>query len=762
MTHVGRIIVRVAKFGYNTTQKVYNAIKPHIAKVVNAIGTVLRRVWNATKKVVQFVDHYVTLVLTKIVLALVEVLKFTTKIIKTVALFVDKVVTWVLTKTVQILYKTVKWVVTLLAKTMKTIAGKLWQLISFIADQSWEATKIIFRVLKKILTVAWNITVKTVTFLKDLLVEMANTLVEFLLRVRILLIKVGRVLGKILTFCGRLAKQWLWRPFVSVVKFIDRILTAVLEWTVQTLWKALNVLVEKLFDLTLKALRYTAIALKHLYKASMFVAEYAARLLVKVAEFVKKTLLMLGDKMFDLALQLIAYTARALRFTAFHIIKPTAIWLWNAIKVVSKLVWRFASSVWELLKSVVLTIYHVTSLIGGRLGRFIGAVARIVANLLVKFHGLIVTTIGVVAKFLLDVTFRLLYCVDWIVTKAAWIISYPLKWLLTLAATLTDYGLQGVWQLLMLTGKVINYLILVPLEKLVWATGELLTLSLNLLRECMIVGATLLINTVAWLRENFINTLDLALTFVWASIKWIGRTSVKMAQRFVQIVKISATFLLKVKRKIGAFLTAVKNAVVRMKNKIVSVSVAAWRRVVMMVNYLGNRSKAAYNKSGIPRLLAAIKTAAVILATSSKQRLVLIKNRIGAMITQMRENGKKRRERMMAFAKARIQQFSAVFAVLSGQLNQRAKAIAARVGIAMVFMKQRGIAMKNRAIMVKNGMQAKIAALTLRMQQRFMQVNQFIAFMQARMAALLKQRVGGNVKINDPPVNNNALVQPVQ
>jgi hypothetical protein len=125
---------------------------------------------------------------------------------------------------------------------------------------------------------------------------------------------------------------------------------------------------------------------------------------------------------------------------------------------------------------------------------------------------------------------------------------------------------------------------------------------------------------------------------------------------------------------------------------------------------------------------------------------------------------------MMAFAKARIQlvkeraaKFAAIVAMISGQLNQRARATVARVSIAMAFMKQRGIAMKNRAVALTSTAQAKIALLTMRLQQRFVQVNQFIAFMQARMAALIKQRVGNNpVNNNPPPVNNNAIAQPVQ
>jgi uncharacterized coiled-coil protein SlyX len=170
-----------------------------------------------------------------------------------------------------------------------------------------------------------------------------------------------------------------------------------------------------------------------------------------------------------------------------------------------------------------------------------------------------------------------------------------------------------------------------------------------------------------------------------------------------------------------------------------------------------NRLVALYNRSGIPRLLAAIKTASIILATGSKQRFITIKNRVGAIITQMRENGKKRRARMWAFAKARMQQIkertakvAAVIAVISGQITQRARASVARLSVAMAFMKQRGIAMKNRAIVLKNHTQAKIALVTLRMQQRFVQVNQFIVYMQARMAALLKQRVGNRQKSCQP------------
>jgi hypothetical protein len=708
-----RIIVRVAKFMGIVTQKIYNVIKPYVTKLVSTIGTVLRHMWNATKKVVQFVDHYVTLVLTKVVLAVVDVIKFTGRIVKKVALFVDKVVTWILTKTVQMLFKT---------------------------------TKFVLSIAKKVITMAWKVSVKIATFLKDLLVEMMNTLVVLALKIRVAFLKTARVVGKILTFCGRLLQKWIWRPLVAVAKFIDRVVTAVLEWTLQTAWKGLKILAEKFFSLLTTISRYVLKALKLLVKATKFVAVHAARVFVKVVSFIQMVLFKLGDKLFDFTLDLIAYTARLLRFIAFHIIKPTTMWLWIAIKVVAKFVWRLATSLVELVKSVVLTIYHVTSSIGGHVGRAVGFLLLGLARLLVKFHGLVVTTVGIVAKFLLELIFRVLYCVDFVVTKVASLVSYPVKWLLTLAALLTDYGLRGFWHLLVIAGKLANYLILVPVEKTLWAAGELLTLTLNILREVMLVGGTLLTNAVEWLHDNFLSTVKLAVLFAWASITWLASTGVTMAQRFVVLVKISATFLLKVKRKIGAFLIAMKNAVVRMKNRLVAL----------------------YNRSGIPRLLAAIKTASIILATGSKQRFIAIKNSVGAIITQMRENGKKRRARMWAFAKARMQQIkertakiAAVIAVISGQITQRARASVARLSVAMAFMKQRGIAMKNRAIVLKNHTQAKIALVTLRMQQRFVQVNQFIVYMQARMAALLKQRVGNRQNPVNPP-NNNAVVQNAQ
>jgi hypothetical protein len=117
-------------------------------------------------------------------------------------------------------------------------------------------------------------------------------------------------------------------------------------------------------------------------------------------------------------------------------------------------------------------------------------------------HGLVVITVGIVAKFLLELIFRVLYCVDFVVTKVASLVSYPVKWLLTLAALLTDYGLQGFWHLLVFAGKLANYLILVPVEKTLWAAGELLTLTLNILREVMLVGGSLLTNAVEWLHDK--------------------------------------------------------------------------------------------------------------------------------------------------------------------------------------------------------------------------------------------------------------------
>lgn len=205
------------------TQTIYNAIKPYVTKFVSTIGAVLRHVWNATKKVVQFVDHYVTLVLTKVVLAVVKVIKFTGQIFKKVALFVDKVVTWILTKTVQLLFKT---------------------------------TKFVLSIAKKVITTAWKVSMKIATFLKDLLVEMMNTLVVLALKIRVAFLKTARVVGKILTFCGRLLQKWIWRPLVTVAKFIDRVVTAVLEWTLQTAWKGLKILAEKLFSLLTTISRY--------------------------------------------------------------------------------------------------------------------------------------------------------------------------------------------------------------------------------------------------------------------------------------------------------------------------------------------------------------------------------------------------------------------------------------------------------------------------------------------------------------------------
>lgn len=739
IAQLSRIVLRVANFFGNTAQRIYHAVKPYVEKLVSAISTVLEHVWSAAKKVVQFVDHYVTLVLTKVVLAAVQAVKFAGRIVKKIALFVDKVVTSVLTKTIELTFKTVKWLVIRLAKAIKVIAVKVWTIG------------------KKIITTAWKVTARIASFLKDLLEEMLNTLVVWALNIRSFFLKTAHVVGKILTFLGRQFKLWIWRPFVAIVKFVDRVVTAVLEWLVQTAWKTVKYVAQKLFRLLATINHYGFIVLKHLYKFTALVVTHAARIFAKVASFVKKMLFKLGDKLFDLTLDLIGYTARFLRFTALHIIKPTAVWLWSAIKTVAKSVGRLASSLVELVKSVVLTIYHVTSFLGGRVGRLIGRIARGLARLLVKFHGLVVMTVGVASKLLLELVFRVLYCIDVVVTTVGGLVSYPVKWLLTLAAFLTDYGLAGFWHMLVFTGKLANYLILVPAEKLLWVTGELLTLTLNLLREVMVVAGTLLANSVEWLHNNFIATVKLVLRFAWASVKWLASAGIKMAHRFVAILKISATFLLKVKRKIGAFLIAIKDAMVRMKNRIVAVSVAAWRRIALTWNYLGSRLKAAYNKSGIPRLLAAIKTASIILATTSKQRFILVKTRVGAIITQMRENGKLRRARMWAMMKERTAKIATVVALISGQMSLRARAAVARVGVAMAFMKQRGIAMKNRALVLKNGAQAKIALLTLRMQQRFVQVNQLIVYIQARMAALKR---GSNAQQNPP--NNNAVAQPVQ
>jgi hypothetical protein len=91
----------------------------------------------------------------------------------------------------------------------------------------------------------------------------------------------------------------------------------VLEWTLQTAWKGLKILAEKLFSLLTTISRYILKALKLLYKATKFVAVHAARVFVKVVSFIQMVLFKLGDKLFDLTLDLIAYTARLLRFIAF-------------------------------------------------------------------------------------------------------------------------------------------------------------------------------------------------------------------------------------------------------------------------------------------------------------------------------------------------------------------------------------------------------------------------------------------------------------
>jgi hypothetical protein len=121
-------------------------------------------------------------------------------------------------------------------------------------------------------------------------------------------------------------------------------------------------------------------------------------------------------------------------------------------------------------------------------------------------------------------------------------------------------------------------------------------------------------------------------------------------------------FLLKVKRKIGAFLIAMK------KRSGTNEKTDLWPFT---------------NRSGIPRLLAAIKTASIIFGDGKQTTLHHHKKTVWVpIITQMRENGKKRRARMWAFAKARMQQIkertakvAAVIAVISGQITQRARGV---------------------------------------------------------------------------------------
>jgi hypothetical protein len=423
--------------------------------------------------------------------------------------------------------------------------------------------------------------------------------------------------------------------------------------------------------------------------------------------------------------------------------------------------------------TVAITIDRVLRLVVGNAWKVISHVLRIFGNMFMKIHGALVVVFGIVAKFLLETVFKVLYYVSITVAKLIDWLLVPVQWMLLALEQVMRLSLNVGWKLIVWTAKLLNFVVLNPAKKIGWFLVETLVLAVAFWRECLVVSGTLLMNAIGWTVEAVIAVLKLTLKAAVASVKWTGRTLMAMVQRFIKLIRMTATFLLKVKRQIGAIFIAIKDAGIQMKNRIVGIAVATWTRIVLSWNYLGSRLKAAYNRSPIPRILSSIKTASVLLAVRSKARFIAVKNSLVAIIHQIRENGKLRRARMMAFAKARIlqlklraSQVAALFGAISARVSQRLRTTVARISLAMTFMRQRAVALKNRAVAVQVSARARIALLALRMKQQVLQVNQFIAYMQARMAALFKQRMGGNVNNKPARVNvmpdNNVVAQPVQ